>query len=95
MTYIEQLKKLNDQKSRISNLLKDIDRKKCELLKKIGNELYGRPGDMIVITDNNGIQHQVKIMFVDESLFSDLPRCIVKMNGNLISIGPEKIVKKL
>jgi hypothetical protein len=102
MTYIEQLKKIDKRKTRVSKLLHIIDRKRSELIKKAGEELYGTPGDLIVITDSNGRQRHAKVLFVEESFFSDLPRCILEIDGQLsgtkIQIhinNPDKIIKKL
>jgi hypothetical protein len=102
MNSIDRLKKINKQRNRVSQLIHNINERRNELIKKVGEELYGNPGDLIVITDSNGIPRQAKILYVEESFWSDQPRCILEIDGNLTETkiqthinSPEKIVKKL
>lgn len=101
MTNVEQLKKTNKLKSKVSNLLREINIKRSQLIKNAGEEIYGKPGDMIVITDSLGIHRQAKILYVDESFWSELPLCVLEIDGSKGEKikthinGPDRIVKKL
>jgi len=101
MSTIDIIKKLNKSINRYDSLLRLSQQKRLQLMKTAGIELYGKSGDMIIIKNVAGDEVRAKILFVEESYWSEIPYCVVELdsffNGQKVQThisSPDQIVRK-